>query len=88
MYHFNEKPAPLKSLGTTEKEYRRAVLTMDTPNTSLAHVGPSDWIWKLSMRVLLPLKTTQKLQLENTVAHFPWIRSQEEPITHLLWSLA
>lgn len=57
---------------------------MDSPNTSLAHGGPPDWIRKL----FVPFETTQKIQLEqSSVAHFIWIGSQEEPITHLLCSL-
>ena len=64
------------------------MLTIDTPNSFF----PCLWgTFRLDLETLclvLHIETTQKLQLEQSVVHFPWTGSQEEPITHLHCSLS
>ena len=67
MYHFNEKPALLKFLEAMEKEYRSAVLTVDMPNTSFPCTCGTFRLDLETLCLILPLWTTQKLQLEQKV---------------------
>ena len=83
MYHFNEKLALLKFLEAMEKEDRSAVLTVDMPNTSFPCTHGT---FRLDLETLFDSTFADHPEAPagaERVAHFPWIGSQEEPITHL-----